>query len=401
MLSRRSFLTTTLRGSTLLSLAPSVPAFLARTARASAPERDARVLVVVQLSGGNDGINTVVPYRDEGYAKHRRALRLPSDRLCKINGDLGLHPALAGAAKLLDDGRLAIVQGVGYPNPTRSHFESMAYWHSGRPGHKGEDDSGWLGRALDGAARPADRSPDSLFVGLQSPAHALRGRHATAAALAHLDDLALAGDLPIRRALSAPAAPADLRGFVSRSLLDACTAADRLKEAGGGRDGGARYPQTGLASRLRLVARLLGAGFGTRVFYTEQEGYDTHYSQLHVHAGLLGELGGALRAFLDDLASRKLAERVVVLVFSEFGRRVAENGSEGTDHGTAAPVLLAGAVRPGLVGTAPSLLDLDGGDLKAGIDFRRVYATILEDWLGIPARPVLGAAFDKLPLFRR
>jgi uncharacterized protein (DUF1501 family) len=173
-----------------------------------------------------------------------------------------------------------------------------------------------------------------------------------------------------------------------------------LREASQVRDDAA-YPGTGLAERLRLIARLVKAGFGTRVFYALQSGYDTHYSQLNQHAGLLGELAGALRAFLDDLRAERLEERVAVLVFSEFGRRVAENGSEGTDHGSAGPVFLAGgAVRAGIHGTTPSLTDLVAGNLRVGVDFRGIYATVLGDWLGIVPREALGGDFGQLPLFR-
>src|SRR6476619_2571914 len=168
MHSRRDFL----RRASLVALAPTVPAFLARTARAAAPDRDGRVLVVIQLDGGNDGINTVVPFADEGYAKHRRVLRLPADRLHKINKEVGLHPAMGAAAKLLEGGRLAVVQGVGYPNPSRSHFKSMAIWHSANVNLKAEAADaesnaafGWIGQALDGGPRPADGSPDATFIG--------------------------------------------------------------------------------------------------------------------------------------------------------------------------------------------------------------------------------------------
>jgi uncharacterized protein (DUF1501 family) len=395
MLSRRAFL----KSSTLLSLAPAVPAFLTRAARAARQEKDGRVLVVIELNGGNDGINTVVPFKDEGYAKHRKHLRLPAGELVKVRDGVGLHPALGGMGKLLESGRLAVLQGVGYPNPSRSHFKSMAIWQTARltPPDGGR---GWLGAALDGAAPPADRSPASVLVGMDGPPRALRGERTTPAGLAHLDDLLLAGpDDP--RKLALPAGPGeDVRAFVSRTLLDAYTTADRLKDATRVKDGGA-YPNTRLADRLRLVARLLKAGFGTRVYYAVQPGYDTHYSQLPHHANLLGELGGALRAFLDDLRGAKLDDRVAVLVFSEFGRRVAENGSFGTDHGTAGPVFLAGAaVRGGLVGETPGLLDLQDGDLKVGLDFRRVYATVLRDWLGLPAREALGGEFEPLPLFQ-
>jgi uncharacterized protein (DUF1501 family) len=211
----------------------------------------------------------------------------------------------------------------------------------------------------------------------------------------------LAVDLDPRQSISRAQAGDDVKAFVCRSMLDAYTTADRLKEAARVKDSGASYPATLLSERLHLVARLLKAGFGTRVFYTVQPGYDTHYSQLPQHANLLGDLGGALRAFLDDLKNARLEERVVVLVFSEFGRRVAENGSLGTDHGTAGPVLLAGPrVRPGLIGQTPNLLDLQDGDLKMGIDFRQIYATVLELWLGSPPRSALGSDFPPLPLFQ-
>jgi uncharacterized protein (DUF1501 family) len=194
-----------------------------------------------------------------------------------------------------------------------------------------------------------------------------------------------------------------LAAFVQRSILDAYVTADRLAAVARARDSGVRYPATGLAQRLQLVARLLKVGVGASVFYTSQPGYDTHARQLVAHAQLLFELGSALRAFLDDLTAAGLAERVAVLAFSEFGRTVRENGSAGTDHGTAGPVFLAGpSVEPGLVGTTPSLLDLDEshGDLKIGIDFRQVYQTVLQDWLGLPSQAVLGATFERLSLLR-
>jgi uncharacterized protein (DUF1501 family) len=189
---------------------------------------------------------------------------------------------------------------------------------------------------------------------------------------------------------------------VQRSALDAYATADRMAAAARARDGEARYPSTGLAEQFRLMARLIKGDVGTRVFYTRQTGYDTHAGQLGPHAALLRELGGALQAFLDDLTAAKLAERVTVLCFSEFGRTVKENASAGTDHGTAGPVFLAGpGVKSGLAGATPNLLDLDPkqGDLRVGVDFRQVYATVLEGWLGLPARAALGGEFGRLPLF--
>jgi uncharacterized protein (DUF1501 family) len=407
MLSRRDFL----RGSTLLALAPTVPAFLARTARAARPARDGRLLVVVQLDGGNDGINTVVPFADEGYAKYRKTLRLPKDRLVRVSDAVGLHPALGDAGKLLEDGRLAVVQGVGYPNPSRSHFKSMAIWNSAdvnlprtEEGVVTAEDSaayGWIGRALDGGPAAPPGVPGSVFVGAGQLPLALRGRRSVASSLTRPEDFFLAPEAKPQPTAARPNAKEDLSAFLARSALDAYATADRMATVASGKDGGGRYPPTELAGQLRLMARLLKANVGARVLYARQPGYDTHAGQLMPHAALLGELAGAVRAFLDDLAAARLAERVVVLTFSEFGRRVQENGSQGTDHGTAGPVLLAGpGVRAGLVGEAPSLLDLQDGDLKMGLDFRRVYATVLEDWLGLPSKPALGGDFDKLPLFR-
>ena len=184
--------------------------------------------------------------------------------------------------------------------------------------------------------------------------------------------------------------------------LDAYAAADRIAKVVGGHDSGGRYPETGLARRLHTVSRLIKAGCGARVYYTSQAGYDTHAAQLPTHAALLEELSGGLRAFLDDLAAAGLAERVLVLGFSEFGRPVAENASAGTDHGTAGPVLLAGPrVKAGIIGTTPSLVDLEDGDLKWSIDFRRVYATILDGWLGIPSATALPGRFEPLPLLKQ
>jgi uncharacterized protein (DUF1501 family) len=398
MLTRRDFL---LRSS-LVALAPTVPGFLLRTARAAVPRRDARVLVVLQLDGGNDGINTAVPFADPGYAKHRKLLRLPTSSLVKVSDQVGLHPSLGGARKLLEAGRLAVVQGVGYPNPNRSHFESMAVWHTARFDPEERNGLGWLGRALDGKERPEARNPDCVFVGGAQLPTALRGRRCVASALTRPEDFVIAPEVKARPGPDM-APKEDLAAFVRRATLDAYTTADHMAEVIRSREDGAGYPATALAGELRLVARLIKADLGTRVYYARQSGYDTHSTQLGTHAALLGELAGAVQAFLDDLAAAKLADRVVLLTFSEFGRTVRENGSAGTDHGTAGPVLLAGpAVKGGLVGCTPNLVELDPrhGDLKMGLDFRRVYATVLEDWLGLPARDAVGGTFERLPLFR-
>lgn len=399
MLSRRDFLTS----STLFALAPTVPAFLAQTARAAQPQRDGRVLVVVELNGGNDGINTVVPFTDEGYAKHRKLLRLPTDELVKVNDKLGLHPSMAAAGKLLDAGQLAIVQGVGYPNPNRSHFESMAIWHTARLDPRERGEFGWLGRAFDDCIPPSGGVPSSVFIGGGQLPTALCGRRSITSSLTRPEDFVLTPELKPNPAI-AVSAKDNLTAFLQRSALDAYTTADRMADILPAGDNGDRYPPTELAKQMQLIARLIKGGVGTRVFYTVHYGYDTHSAQIGTHAALLRELTDALKAFLDDLATAKLAERVAVLIFSEFGRTVKENGSAGTDHGTAAPVFLAGSgVKAGLVGNTSSLMDLDEkhGDLKVEIDFREVYAAVLEQWLQLPAEAALGGSFKALPLFSK
>jgi uncharacterized protein (DUF1501 family) len=398
MLTRRDFL----RHSSLAAFAPAVPLFVARTAKAAGTQRDSRVLVVVQLDGGNDGINTVVPHADEGYAKHRKQLRLVKNNLVKINDSLGLHPAMQEAGKLLEAGKLCIVQGVGYPNPSRSHFESMAVWQTARRDTKEHAGPGWLGRAMDASKVVAGGAPSMVLVGGGQLPVALRSRRSVASSLTRPEDFLLApearGAVP-----AADEAKDDLTAFVQRMAIEAGATAERMKGIAARKDSGPAYPDTELAQHLRLVARLIKAEAGTRVFYTRQGGYDTHSAQFGTHFQLLSALSGGLKAFIDDLTAAKLADRVVVLVFSEFGRTVKENGSAGTDHGTAGVVLLAGAgLRGPLAGSTPSLTELDPkhGDLKVGVDFRRVYATVLEDWLCLPAQEVVGKGRERLDLFQ-
>jgi uncharacterized protein (DUF1501 family) len=399
MLTRRNFLQT----SSLVALAPTVPAFLVSTAQAAAPQKDSRILVVIQLDGGNDGINTVVPFADEGYAKNRQTLRISKQQAVKLNDKVGLHQAMGDAGKLFESGRLAIIQGVGYPNPNRSHFESMAIWHTARPDKENRPDAGWLGLGLDDAPKPMGGAPASVYVGAGTLPQAIRGRKSVSSGLTRPEDFILAPEADPR-----PAAPArnegdDLAAFIRRVSSDALGTADRMAEVARGKDDGARYPATELAGHMKLIAKMIKGDTGTRVFYARQAGYDTHAAQFGSHFRLLQELSGAMKAFVDDLASAKISDRVCLLAFSEFGRTVKENGSQGTDHGTAGPVFLAGtAIRVGLVGETPNLLDLDPkhGDLKVGLDFRRVYATVLQDWLQVESNSALAGEHQRLPLFK-
>jgi uncharacterized protein (DUF1501 family) len=394
MASRRDFLRTSFRRASLIALSPTVPGFLAGTARAARPEPDGAILVVIQLDGGNDGINTVVPYSDEGYAKHRRVLRLPADKLIKVADGIGLHPNLNDVAKLLESDSMAIVPGVSYPNPSRSHFRSMAVWQTARLDPEEHKGPGWIGRLGDD-----NPSAGAIFLGSETPPAALRGRRAVSTSIDRLQDFILPASIDPKPIAAASPPENDLSDFVRRSLLDAYTTADRVAELTRSRK--SDEPEDGLIGHLMTVARLIKDGARARIYYAQQGGYDTHAEQLRTHAELLTDLGYALKSFFDELTESGLADRVVVVCFSEFGRRVQENASFGTDHGTAGPVLLAGpALRAGLLGAYPSLADLDGGDLKMTVDFRRVYASVLENWLKLPSSKVLGGSFPALPLFR-
>jgi uncharacterized protein (DUF1501 family) len=378
MTTRRQFL----QQSALVSLSPLLPTFLSRSVTAADAKKDDRVLVVIQLDGGNDGLNTVIPYADENYARLRSALRIDTKEIIKLNDTVGLHPALKAAADLFNDNRLAIVQGVGYPNPNRSHFESMAIWHHARLAADGHDGNGWLGRAAESLQPRGTSVPDSIFIGAEVVPVALRGRRANALSLQNESDLQLTA--PVGWAVSTTTS-SDITAFVQQSVTQSFDAARQFRESNQFQSSSTSdYPDTKLAHKLQLVSKLLKLGGQTRIYYVSQSGYDTHAAQLYPHDRLLREFAGALKAFLNDLQAAKLDDRVVVLAFSEFGRRAAENGSAGTDHGAAGPVFLAGPqVNSGLIGAHPSLTDLDEGDLKMSVDFRQIYAAILTNWLRV------------------
>jgi len=393
---RRAFL----KQSALVSLAPLVPAFLARSVAAADASPDDRTLVVIQLDGGNDGLNTVVPFADELYARNRRELRIKAQEVLKLDESVGLHPQMKPAADLFAAGRVAVVQGVGYPNPNRSHFESMAIWHHARIAADDHDGIGWLGRTADTWMKPGVPSSGSIYVGAEAPSVALRGRRSQVVSLENESDLKLASAIDPK--VAAREGTGDLAAFVSRSVDQSYAAARQFAATpaaqAGATDG---YPATKLGQKLRLVARLLKLGGGTRLYYASQTGYDTHSAQSFPHSQLLREFSAALKAFLDDLQAARLDDRVVVLAFSEFGRRVDENASAGTDHGAAGPVFLAGSpVRGGVVNRHPSLTELDMGDLKMQVDFRNVYATLLDQWLNVPSAGILAGTFDPLPLIK-
>jgi uncharacterized protein (DUF1501 family) len=425
---RREFLK---RGLTVAAAGLTVPSFVHRTAWALNDPRDVRsvasvpgvpddrILVVLQLAGGNDGLNTVVPFADDAYYRARPGLAIPAGEVMRLNDHVGLVPNLAPLKALYDEGRMAIIQGVGYPNPNRSHFKSMEIWETASASDRVER-YGWIGRYFDCTCEGSPQPTLGVAIGNEAPT-AFRNARSVGVALEDPERFRWLAGSPgeersedLFRELNRPAAaeklsrsrllgrsgtaPETALDFLQRTALNARVSSDRIREVARKYRPTATYPPAGpLARSLQLIAAMIAGNLGTRIYFASLGGFDTHAGQRGRHQGLLTQLGGSVRAFYGDLKQQGNADRVLVMTFSEFGRRVAQNGSGGTDHGTAAPLFLFGnPVKPGIYGTHPSLTDLDRGDLKFGTDFRSVYATVLEKWLGADSRAVLNGAFPTL-----
>ncbi len=381
---RRQFLVGGVRVAAALPFA----AALGRAFAAPAGDEGERVLVVVQLTGGNDGLNTLVPWRQDGYWRARPTLGLARAQLVRLDDDHGLHPSLRPLEPLLGAGRAALVHGVGLPEPNRSHFRSMEIWHTAEPDAP-PGDTGWLGRLADQLALRRPGTMPALHVGDAELPRALFGRESFAPTVRDARGFRLArtsSAAAFERAraelLDAPAEAGDV-AFLRDAARATYSAAERMERLATD-PSATSYPAHPLAQELRLVARLVGGGFGTRVFHVALGGFDTHAAQAPAHAALLADVASALAAFQRDLDASGAGERVLTLVFSEFGRRVHENGSRGTDHGAAAPVLLlGGTVRGGAHGTPPDLERLVDGDVPTTTDFRSLYTTLERDWMGL------------------
>ena len=406
-MNRRQFL----QSASMVALGSSVPTFVQRTAgqtpNAERPGARDTILVVVQLTGGNDGLNTVIPFADPEYARLRPTLRQPNDRIRRINDQIGLHPAMRGFSELLQDNALCIVQGVGYPNPDQSHFRSMDIWHAGSTDAVLTE--GWVGKALRHV--PAAQSFHLASVNEPAPL-ALSGSPVRVPSINSLNDFQLRlgatsrNDRQAQTSLIEQASrplnnSTPLLDFVQRTATNTYASSQRLQRIGQNYQPRVTYPTSALGNQLRLAAQLIDAGLGARLFYVTLDGFDTHAAQEAPHADLLGTVSGAITAFFQDMAQRGQRDRILIMTFSEFGRRARENGSRGTDHGSGAPMfLIGGRVRPGLVGAHPSLTQLVDGNLRHHTDFRQVYAALLDGWLGIPSRQVLGQEFRPAEVLR-
>ena len=364
------------------------------------------VLVVVQLTGGNDYMNTVVPYGDPLYRDNRPAVGVPAGDVLPIDGHYGFNPALAPVKELYDRGDVAVINGIGYPNPNRSHFRAMDIWHTCEPERVATE--GWLGRVI----RDLDPLGENVLTGVNfgrglPRALALPGVPvASVGALENYGVLtAITGQEQRAKALDvfarmyAPAIGSGLAlDYLGQTGLDALKGADLLKSAGEGYSSPVEYAATPIAQNLKGIAKVLLAGLGTRILYAQQAGYDTHSGQVAVQPQLLSELAQGISDFQADLREHQAASGVLMLVFTEFGRRVKDNGN-GTDHGSGGAAFAIGErVHGGMHGEYPSLReeDLLDGDLHFQVDFRGVYATIAERWLGLDAQPIVGGNYEQL-----
>lgn len=406
---RRRFLRTCVGSALSVGVDACVPSGFLRAATHLSMASD-NVLVIVQLSGGNDGLNTVVPFRDEAYRKARPKLALSEDQVIRLDDQTALHPSLKGLAELFDRGLMTIVQGVGYDRPNRSHFESMDIWHTCQRKSVRRTE-GWIGRYLDGSASLPRPEVAALHFGRGQQPLALASENIRVPSVKSIDEFRLKnGGGPSFQAwieeLTAETTPQvvtdsnSLLNFVQSSTQSALVASQQVNQARSSYRTSLQYPQTELSNKLSVVAQLIDADLGTKIYYLELDGFDTHAEQANTHSILLKEWGEALHAFVRDVEEHGHGQRVNVMTFSEFGRRVAENASGGTDHGAAAPMFFAGGgLRQGIIGQQPSLVELEDGDLKYAIDFRQVFATVVRDHLSADPTPVIGGEYVSLPLF--
>jgi uncharacterized protein (DUF1501 family) len=375
----------------------ALPAF-AIMSRAGAPLLGAeragrRALVVVHLAGGNDGLNTVVPVADPLYRKLRPALAVPTAEALAVDRGLAFHPALAGFKSLYERGELAVALGVGYPRPDFSHFRATEIWYTASPDGGSQ---GWLGRFLDETR--GRRGLRAVALSKEQPPLALASSAVPGVTIADPADFAAPpGADRLRRMYEAYAKLPGGRGIVGGAGVETFDAAAKI--SGMREGGGVRYPNGELAADLRRAAALLGSGLGVEVIHISFGGFDTHVNQNGRHRQLLRQVGDAFAAFQQDLMRRGVSKQVATFVFSEFGRRPAENFGGGTDHGSAGPAfVIAEGVRGGFHGEHPSLSELENGNLVHTTDFRSVYAALLRDCLGADPRPVVGD-FEPIALF--
>lgn len=401
--SRREFIQ--MAGAGSVALGAGLPAALGQLSCAADQDSD-RILVVFQFSGGNDGLSTVVPHGIDEYYESRPRLAIPSEQVLAIDDTIGIVETAAPFKEMFDEGNATIIQGVGYPNPNRSHFVSMDYWHTAV--NSGPvPATGWIGRSLDQIDPAGEQTRAILHIGTARNL-AVEGEHHRPISFRDANRFGWAGPADGEQSFEAmnrqESGGGEALDLIRRTAVDAVGASQQIRRAVSNYQTSVEWPSgpagpTQAATDLRTVAALINADFPARVYYVSQGGYDTHFGQRNTHPNLLTEWSESVKAFHEDLVRMKQDERVLMLTFSEFGRRVRENFSQGTDHGVAGPAFVYGTpVAGGVVGDHPSLTDLEGGDLKYSIDFRSIYAGIARDWMEVDPTAVVGGDFSPLAL---
>ena len=398
MPNRRNFL----KISALASASVLMPRFLCGLNKQSLSSNGKR-LIIIQLSGGNDGLNTVIPFEDDGYYHARGGIGIAPKDVLRLNDFQGLNPNMEALRALFDKGEMSILNSVGYPNPNRSHFRAMDIWHSA----SNSDEywaSGWLGRYLDNSCHGC-ASPHGILEIDDTLSLAVKGEQTKGLAVQDPRRLYQATQDPYVRHLSESYHSEKSHdhselSYLYKTMTETISSAEYIYEKANVQKSKVEYPASQLARRLKLIAELIQSGVESSVFYVSLSGFDTHVRQRVQQDRLLRQYSEAVAAFSEDLQANGYWDDSVIMTFSEFGRRVDQNASGGTDHGKANNLFLMGGKlnRPGIFNNAPDLKNLDEGDLKYEIDFRQVYATLLDDWLEAEAEAILGRKFKKLRL---
>ncbi|HOY03769.1 MAG TPA: DUF1501 domain-containing protein [Saprospiraceae bacterium] len=393
LIKRRDFLKT----GSLATASMFMPKFLKAVEGRNMLAPKGKVLVMLQMNGGNDGLNTVIPVRNDIYYKERKRIAVPRETSLSLGTEAGLHPVLSALKNAYDDGEMAVLNSVGYPNPDRSHFRSMDIWQSASAASEYWQ-TGWIGRFLD--AQCAGRPSAALEID-DTLSLALKGTQSKGLALK--DPKRLYESAHNQYFVDYSAAHTDQHeeapvAYLYKTMAETLSSADYLFEQSRRKPASGNYPATGLGKQMKTIASLILADTDTSVYYVSLGSFDTHINQEAQQKRLFTEMNEALAAFIKEMKANGKWNDVLLATFSEFGRRVSQNASGGTDHGTANNmILLGGSLREkGLINPMPDLTDLDAGDLKYNIDFRQVYATLLDRWLDADAEKILGRKFDML-----
>jgi uncharacterized protein (DUF1501 family) len=394
MTNRRNFL----KNSALIaSSSLFIPRFLSATEESLASNYQGRKLIVIQLDGGNDGLNTIIPYRNDIYYQLRPSIAINPNQVVQVTDEIGLNAGMNHFRTLYDNGHFAIINNVGYPNPDRSHFRSMEIWHSASDSDRYLK-TGWLGRMLDTVC-PQDAGQHFGLEVNEMLSLALKGKRTKGMAVVDIDRLYRTTSDPFLKNISTlHHNKGDTLDYLYKTLNNTRKSVSYLKNKADLYTSRVEYPQNNFAHNLSGIAQLINAGSETRVYYASISGFDTHAFQPDIQNNLLETVSKSLSAFMIDLKQGGQLNSTLIMVFSEFGRRVKENGSKGTDHGTANNVwLLGGNLREaGFLNDGPDLKDLNEDDLKFAVDFRNIYATILDNWLEVNSQEVLGKKFESL-----